>query len=111
MTSNAFISKKTVGFNNYSLNTLNDYFSKEFLNRIDEVISFDKLSIRDIKRIYNKEVLKYIKKYNLKDSAIKKIEKKVIKDSNYEEYGARKLCKMIRNNIEKEIIGLITLNT
>lgn len=54
MTSNvSFQNLMHVGFKmqNYSKGDLKDYFSDEFLNRIDEIIEFKRLSKKDLKKI------------------------------------------------------------
>ncbi len=59
MTSNVYVTNnQTVGFkkNQLSLTTLKDYFSEEFINRIDEIIVFDQLekeSLKDILMIHS----------------------------------------------------------
>lgn len=102
MTSNASINKELVGFNNKNNNSLNEYFSKEFLNRIDEVVEFNKLDENSIDRIIENEINKYSSKFKctLKSEKINEIKE----ESMYEEYGARKLCKIVRKKIEEEIM-------
>ena len=102
MTSNASINKELVGFNNKNNNSLNEYFSKEFLNRIDEVVEFNKLDKNSIDRIIENEINKYSSKFKctLKSEKINEIKE----ESMYEEYGARKLCKIVRKKIEEEIM-------
>lgn len=108
MTSNAIINKKSLGFNNIIKDNLSNYFSKEFLNRIDEVIEFNKFNEEDILKIIDKELKIYLDKYNLTRNMLNKIKEDAMVESRYEEYGARKLCKIIRNKVEKEIICSIS---
>ena len=97
MTSNAIMSKKLMGFNNITENSLCEYFSKEFLNRIDEIVDFKAFNEYDIDKIINKELKKYNGKVKVSINDIKK-------QSNYKEFGARKLKKLIKKQIENEII-------
>ena len=105
MTSNAYTTKELMGFNkSFKSDALQDFFSKEFINRIDEIITFNKFTKEDINKIILKEADKYYKKYN-KDSVISlSTIDKIINASNYQEYGVRKLCKIVRKEIENEII-------
>ena len=108
MTSNAYTSKDLMGFNkNVKNNTLEEFFSKEFINRIDEIITFNKFTKDDINKIILKEASKCYKKYNKDDILSLDIINKIINDSNYEELGVRKLCRMVRKEIENDIITKI----
>ena len=105
MTSNAYTNKELMGFNeNIKTNTLEEFFSKEFINRIDEIIMFNKFTEDDIDKIIIKVLNKYSKKYNRENILSLETIDKIIKESNYKEYGARKLCKMVRKELENEII-------
>lgn len=109
MTSNAYVSKSLMGFNkNKTNNSLEDFFSKEFINRIDEIVSFNKLNEDDINKIIIKEANKYYKKYKCENIISLDMINRIIKESNYEEYGVRKLCKLVRKEIENQIICNIT---
>lgn len=108
MTSNASINKNSLGFNENIENNLLEYFSKEFINRIDDVIQLNNFDEKIIKNIIKKEIVKYSKKYNLTKEKINKIEKESLIESKYQEYGARKLCKIIRNKIEDDFLCIIT---
>ena len=62
MTSNAYVSKSLMGFNkNTTNNSLEDFFSKEFINRIDEIVPFNKFTEEDINKIIIKEANKCYK--------------------------------------------------
>lgn len=105
MTSNASVSKKMVGFNdNVDNEILKEYFPKEFLNRIDEIIMFNNFNKDDINSIIQREIDKYSKKYKREINLDKNTLDEIIKESNYEEYGARKLCKIVRGKIENNMI-------
>ena len=105
MTTNALTKKDKVGFNNNKKST--DYFSKEFLNRIDDVLEFNSLNETDINRIIFIELNKYNKKHKcnltLDLSEIKYIKEK----SDFNNYGARKLNRNIRKELDRKLIDKI----
>ena len=105
MTSNAYVSKSLMGFNKKTTNnSLEDFFSKEFINRIDEIVPFNKFTEEDINKIIIKESNKCYKKYNSENIISLDMINRIIKESNYEEYGVRKLCKAVRKEIENQIV-------
>lgn len=104
MTSNAGASSQNIGFmNNNSQNkdSLNKYFSLELLNRIQNIIYFNKLNENDIKLITEMLFNKFSENVSF-DS--KKISPELILDvinkSEYKKFGARKLEKIIFSEIE-----------
>ena len=104
MTSNAGASSQNIGFlNNSSQNkdSLNKYFSLELLNRIQNIVYFNKLNGNDIKLITEMLFNKFLENVSF-DS--KKISPELILDvinkSEYEKFGARKLEKIIFSEIE-----------
>ena len=104
MTSNAGASSQNTGFlNNSSQNkdSLNKYFSLELLNRIQNIVYFNKLNGNDIKLITEMLFNKFSENVSF-DS--KKISPELILDvinkSEYEKFGARKLEKIIFSEIE-----------
>ena len=112
MTSNVGYESENVGFNKNidTLSKLKDNFSTPFINRIDNIISFNSLTYDDIKVIVNKKINNLINKF--KDKNIKlKINDNVINEvidlSNYEVFGARKIDKIIKDKIENMIIEKI----
>ncbi len=105
MTSNAYVSKSLMGFNKKTTNnSLEDFFSKELINRIDEIVPFKKFTEEDINKIIIKEANKCYKKYNSENIISLDMINRIIKESNYEEYGVRKLCKAVRKEIENQIV-------
>ena len=82
---------------------LTKYFKPEFLNRLDEIITFNKLSKEDLKEILSK-IIEEIEhrlvdinvKINLSDRAIN-----YFIDNGYDEfYGARPLKRLVNNKLE-----------
>lgn len=110
MTSNVGFNKKNIGFNNKVLvnNELKEHFSVPFINRIDNIFNFNNLTEEDIKKVIKLHLAKLKDKYNNKNIKVKinnKIIEKIVELSNYMEYGARKVEKIIKNNIESVIIN------
>ena len=115
MTSNIGFNKSSIGFNQCGKRDvdLKEYFSIPFINRIDNILEFNYLSYDDIKEIVKIKLNKIKNKYNKKDITIKinnSIIKDVIDKSNYREFGARKIDKIIKNDIESIIINEIIDN-
>jgi len=108
MTSNIGFHDNNVGFNkNKKLNNkLNDSFSIPFMNRVDSVIKFNNLTYENVEIIVKNEINKLKEKYNNKMEI--KISNNVIKEiimlSDFENYGARKVKRLIKDKIEYEII-------
>ncbi len=116
MTSNIGFEKNSVGFNKKDKisinNALKNEFSISFINRIDNIIVFNNLNELDIKTII-KNRLKYLKeKYKQINIKIDyKVIEEIIELSNYREFGARKIDKIIKSQIESIIIdNIINLN-
>ncbi|MEG2322559.1 MAG: ATP-dependent Clp protease ATP-binding subunit, partial [Bacilli bacterium] len=104
MTSNIGFDEINVGFNknNDSNTKLKEQFSLPFINRIDNIISFNKLKEVDIKTLIDIKTKALIKKYKNKKIIIKiddKVVDELIKLSNYKEFGARKIDKLIKVKI------------
>ncbi len=89
---------------------LNKQFSPEFLNRIDEVITFDQLGLAEIKTIINQEVAPLIQRvkslgYTLQ---IDEAAKEFIADKGYDkQFGARPLRRAIQSHLEDGLSELI----
>ncbi len=113
MTSNIGFDEINVGFNknNDDLTKLKEYFSIPFINRIDNIISFNRLNEEDIKKIIDMRINNLIKKYkNIKIKIDDTVINDIIKLSNYNEFGARKIDKIIKDKLENTIIDKIIDN-
>ncbi|MCI8778467.1 MAG: ATP-dependent Clp protease ATP-binding subunit [Bacilli bacterium] len=111
MTSNIGFNDIEIGFNKNNndvvLTKLKEYFSLPFINRIDNVIIFNKLTYEDIHKITDQKLNNLRNKYSgrkIKLRFSKDLIPSIIKESNYEEFGARKIDKIIKDNIENQII-------
>ncbi len=115
MTSNIGYSKNTVGFNKNKekvITDLKDILSIEFINRIDNIISFNKLTKEDITKIINNNLKKLKNKYKDRDitlSISNDLVNYIIEKSNYEELGARQVKKIIKNSVENIVLDKIIL--
>ena len=112
MTSNIGFNEENIGFKkneNKIIQKLKESFSIPFINRIDNILIFDKLKKEDIKKLINNKLFnikrKYLNNINLKIE--EKVIEDIIKQSNYEEFGARKIDKIIKDKIENQIIDNI----
>ena len=113
MTSNIGFDEINVGFNKNSddLTKLKEYFSIPFINRIDNIISFNRLKEENIKQIIDIKINKVVKKYkNIKIKIDESVFDEIIKLSNYNEFGARKIDKIIKDKLENIIIDKIIDN-
>lgn len=113
MTSNIGFGKEEIGFckNLSSVNSkLKEFLSVEFLNRIDEVLIFEQLSYDDVRNILERKI-KEVKEKFLEKGINFKIGKKAIDEiielSNYKEFGARKLDKILENKVDSFVIDEI----
>ena len=111
MTSNVGFHEINVGFNNKNtkISRLNDNFSIPFMNRVDKVICFNPLNEEDILKIVRMQLKEFKDKYSdkIKIRISKEVEKEIVSLSNYEEYGARKIAKIIKDKIETIVIDKI----
>ena len=115
MTSNIGFNNNSIGFNNKNKvsNELKETLSIPFINRIDNVLTFEYLTHDNIKQIVEGQIKKLKNKYKKKDIKLKinnTVIEEIIEKSNYKEYGARKVNKIIKNDLEMIIINSILEN-
>ncbi len=110
MTSNVGYETNMVGFNEGSSvnRDLKNMFSMAFINRIDDIIKFNRLDSNSIIKIIKKDLKKLENKYkdinlDISNNIIKEIEEL----ADYENFGARKVEKIIETKLENVIIDLI----
>ncbi len=111
MTSNLGCQTTQVGFNNKTKKInkeMKDFFSIEFLNRIDKIYYFNNLCEKDLKKIinYQLDMLKTQFKDKISFSYSQNIVEEIINKCNFEDFGARKIEKIIN----EEVISKITSN-
>lgn len=112
MTSNIGFNEEAIGFNkneNKVITKLKENFSIPFINRIDNILIFDSLTKENILTLIEHKIInikrKYLKNIDLKID--KKVYEEIVKESNYKEFGARKIDKIIKDKIESQIIDKI----
>ena len=112
MTSNIGFNEEAIGFNkneNKVITKLKENFSIPFINRIDNILIFDSLTKENILTLIEQKIInikrKYLKNIDLKID--KKVYEEIVKESNYKEFGARKIDKIIKDKIESQIIDKI----
>ena len=111
MTSNIGYGKNSIGFTedtSSSTSKLKEFFNIEFINRIDNVVMFDKLKEDDIRIIVNKkikDIKNKVKEKGMNISISKKVVDDLVMDCNYDEFGARQIDKLIDNRLESLIIN------
>ena len=115
MTSNIGYEKNNVGFNNKTESTilteLKNELSLSFVNRIDNIILFNHLTEENIRVIIRNKINNLKKKYsNVTIKISKNVINEIIELSNYYDFGARKVDKIIKIKIENVIIDSILDN-
>ena len=110
MTSNLGFEETKVGFNNQESSNITSSLKQKFppslINRIDNIIVFNKLTEKDITAIIKNKLKKLEEKYptlTYQNNLIKEI----IEESDYKEYGARRIDKIIDSKLENLIIDKI----
>ena len=107
MTTNAKVKKNKLGFISSNKNSFDD-FPKEFMNRIDEIVEFNDIDERSVKKIIKNE----INNYNIKNNANINLTNKEIEDivnlSEYSVFGARKLKRIINKKIYNKILSKLS---
>lgn len=113
MTSNIGCEKKKLGFNEETTKTktdINKVLGVPFVNRINKVLFFNNMDEETILKIIRIKINNLRKKYkdkNINLSISKKVNEEIKQLCEYEIYGARKIDKVINNNLENIIIDNI----
>ena len=110
MTSNAGYLDTNIGFNKSDRKNLKDSFSIPFINRIDNVIYFKSLNEDDIRKIICNKMNELKNKYKTKNITIKydnNVINDIVSKSDYKDFGARKINKIIKDTVENMIIDNI----
>ncbi len=116
MTSNIGFNDNSIGFNKNEsaiLTKLKDNFSVSFINRIDNILIFDDLEEESVKTIINMKLDKLKERYNKKKITIdlqNNIIDEIMELSNYKEFGARKIDKVISDKLDNIIIEKVINN-
>ena len=114
MTSNIGCNKFHVGFNtnkkNDILSELKNILGAEMVNRINHTFVFKNLNKKDVKKIAFSELDKLRKKFGLDKENLKissNVIEKIVEESKFEEFGARKIENIIKNKIYDVVIDEI----
>ena len=92
---------------------LRSTFKPEFLNRIDEIIYFNKLDNKVIEKIYDKFIGLLEKRLNNANKKLiisERAKNKIIEEGYSEDFGARPLKRYIQKNIESLIAKDLLIN-
>ena len=112
MTSNVGFEEIKVGFNQNKedevISSLKTVFPPSFINRIDNIITFNNLNKDNLIEIINNRI-DYIKnKYNnITINIDNSVLEEVINKCNYHEFGARKVNKVLSNIVENKVVDAI----
>lgn len=109
MTSNVGFEKNAIGFNkNVDSNVysyLKNRFNIAFVNRIDNILIFNRLKEDDIRVIAGEKLEKIKNKYqNIDITYASDLVSEIVKKSQYNDFGARRIEKIIASSIESRII-------
>ena len=103
-----FVDKKANKGNNESIvmKEVKKYFKPEFLNRLDDIIIFNQLTLDNLYKIIDFEMMDL--KNNLKNKNIslrlnKSAKKILLQEGSFLDWGARPIRRVIQNRIESEI--------
>ncbi|MBS7020273.1 MAG: ATP-dependent Clp protease ATP-binding subunit [Firmicutes bacterium] len=114
MTSNVGFHEIHVGFHKETKETiqtrLKEHFQMPFLNRIDEVVLFEPLTESVMRTLIQKELEELVSRYEKQGIQVaytKEIEDEILRKTEYTEYGARKLSKIVNDYCENQIIDEI----
>jgi len=110
MTSNVGFHDNKVGFitSEEKTSKLKDMFSIQFVNRINNIIYFNKLNEESIEKIIDIKLNEIKNKYKIKIN--KNIKNEIKELSDYLEFGARKIEKIIKDRLENQIIDKLIDN-
>jgi len=87
-------------------NALKDFFSPEFRNRLSAVLTFKHLSLEDIEKIVEREVVKLniqMKAKNIKIKLGKKARTYIAQEGYSDVYGAREIARVIDQKIKEAL--------
>lgn len=121
MTSNAGsnLNNNSIGFNQKNMSNskvesaLKDIFRPEFLNRVDEIITFDSLTQNDLLKIIDlllKDTQSALLDKEISIEVSQEAKQYILKNGTNLKYGARPLRRAIQRYIEDEIAEMILKN-
>lgn len=110
MTSNLGFEENKLGFNREKTDPITSSLKQKFptslINRIDNIIVFNHLTEKDVTTIVKTKLKNLEEKYPSLTYSNQLI-KEIVESSEYQEYGARRIDKIIDSKLENEIIDKI----
>ncbi len=107
ITSNLGCNEDALGFlstrTTQTLKKVEEFFDKEFINRLDDVVLFQDLTASSIEKIIKQKLEEYRKRYNLKNLISTEVVEKIKKDCRYQEFGARKVDRVIDTLFQSQV--------
>lgn len=113
MTSNVGFEKNGIGFsrNNDCVPSLKERFSTAFINRLDSVMVFNRLNRENIVKIIENRLATISEKYsNVNITYADNIVDLICEKSDFYNFGARKIDKIISREIENNILEAVIEN-
>ncbi|MFH0942700.1 MAG: ATP-dependent Clp protease ATP-binding subunit [Candidatus Beckwithbacteria bacterium] len=110
MTSNIDVSNTPKNDRTALMKTLSSYLRPEFLNRIDDIIIMNKLSLANIKTIARLQLNQVVTRLKVKGISLTipdSVLDQLAKIGNVAEFGARPLKRLIQDKIEEPLAELI----
>lgn len=110
MTSNLGFNKNDVGFvdnDNKKNSEIREYLSNELVNRVKNIIYFDKLNYEDIYSILKRDIINIKNKLKIENIHIsfnKSVIDSMIEETKYLEYGARRVENVLEDYVDRCII-------
>lgn len=107
MTSNLGCDKNSIGFisrqDDLIYEKIKNFLGVELVNRIDNLIVFEDIKERDIIKIIKNNLREFCIKHNINDLDISNYIEKIKDESNYKEFGARKINRLINKEFKDMI--------
>ena len=92
------------------MDTIKNYFRPEFLNRLDEIVIFNKLNKKSMHEIIDIQLCNLVKRLQTQEINLKikpEVKSFLFKEGFDNVYGARPLKRAIQNYLENKIADLI----
>ncbi len=108
MTSNLGMDTKSIGFNeneNLVFDRIKSFLGIELFNRISEVVQFSSLNEEDIRKIIVNKLTDIVERKNLNKVLSTDIVNKIINRCDYKEYGARKVEKIVDEELKNMYVS------
>ena len=108
MTSNLGMDTKSIGFNeneNLVFDRIKSFLGIELFNRISEVVQFGSLNEEDIRKIIVNKLTDIVERKNLNKVLSTDIVNKIINRCDYKEYGARKVEKIVDEELKNMYVS------